>query len=51
MLVRKSIATFCQDIADYLDEGATMDVIFDFPKKELYLHTPSMLLWHAEREF
>jgi len=26
-------------------------MIFDFSKKELYLHTPSMLLWHAQREF
>jgi hypothetical protein len=33
-----------------LDEGTRIDVtIFDF-KKNIYLHTPSMSLWHAQGE-
>ena len=31
--MRKPMVTFCEDIADYLDKGATMDVIFDFIKR------------------
>jgi len=47
--VRKPIVTFCQDIADYLDEGATIDVIFDFSNKN-YTSTLPLCYYGMQRE-